>query len=116
MASGSESRQRPIMLAARFNEQEAEAIRQMADRAGIPVASLIRSATLSLPPPHAVRRPTASHTLTARLLGEVGRLAETLHAAGAAGTLDLDNPHVAAALRDIAEIRTACFLALGRQP
>jgi hypothetical protein len=28
----------------------------------------------------------------------------------------MDNPHIAAALRDLAEMRTVCFLAMGRQP
>lgn len=116
MARGSESRQRQKTLSARFNDQEAEAVRQLADRAGIPVASFIRSATLNVPPPSAVRRPTASHKLTARLLGELGRIAETLHAASLAGGLDLDDPRLAAALRDLAEMRTVCFQAMGRQP
>ncbi len=116
MASGSESRQRQQTLSARFNEQEAEAIRQMADRAGVPVASFIRAATLNVPLPQAVRRPTVSHETAARLLGELGRIAETLRAASSAGAVDLDNPHIAAALRDLAEMRTVCFQAMGRQP
>ncbi len=116
MARGSESRQRRKTLSVRFNEQEAEAIRQMADRAGVPVGSLIRSAMLNAPLPSAVRRPTASHKATARLLGELGRIAETLHAASSAGGLDLNDPRLAAALRDLAEMRTVCFEAMGRQP
>lgn len=116
MASGSGTRQRQQTLSARFNDQEAEAIRQMADRAGVPVASFLRSAALNVPLPAAVRRPTVSHEVAARLLGELGRIAETLRAASTAGMVDLDNPHIAAALRDLAEMRTVCFLAMGRQP
>lgn len=116
MARGSESRQRQKTLSARFNDQEAEAVRQMADRAGLPVASFIRSATLNAPLPTAMRRPTASHKATARLLGELGRIAETLHAASSAGGLDLNDPRLAAALRDLAEMRTVCFEAMGRRP
>lgn len=116
MARGSETRQRQTTLSARFNEQEAEAIRQMADRAGVPVASFIRAATLNRPLSPAVRRPTVSHEVAARLLGELGRVAETLRSVAAAGQLDLADPRLAAALRDLAEMRAVCFLAMGRQP
>jgi len=114
--SGSEKRKRTKALSMRFNEQEFAALSQMAELSGLPLSAHIRTILLNAPASRAVRRPTVSHKLTARLLGEVGRLAEALHAAGAAGTLDLDNPHVTAAMRDIAEMRTACFLALGREP
>ena len=81
MASGSDTRQRRTTLTARFNEQEAEAIRQMADSAGLPVASFLRAAALNRVPVRAVRRPTVSHETAARLLGNLGRIAETLRAA-----------------------------------
>jgi hypothetical protein len=116
MASGSDTRQRQTTLSARFNGEEAEAIREMADRAGVPVASFLRSAALNQPLPSAARRPTVSHEVAARVLGELGRIAEALRVAASAGNLDMDNPHIAAALRDLAEMRTVCFLAMGRQP
>ena len=116
MAHGSDTRQRQTTLSARFNEQEAEAIRQMADRAGVPVASFLRAAALNRPVPQAVRRPTVNHQMAARLLGELGRIAETLRAASSAGTVDPSHPHIAAALRDLAEMRTVCFEAMGRRP
>lgn len=112
MASGSEARQRRTTLSARFNDQEAEAIRLSADRAGLPVASFLRAAALNRPLPHAVRRPTVSHQVAARLLGELGRIAEALRA----GKADPADPHIAAALRDLAEMRSVCFEALGRSP
>jgi hypothetical protein len=113
---GSETRQRQKTLSARFNEQEAEAIRQLADRAGVPVASFIRSATLNRPLPAAARRPTVSQEVAARLLGELGRVAESLRAVAAAGQLDLADPRLSAALRDLADMRAVCFQAMGRQP
>ncbi len=116
MASGSDTRQRQTTLTARFNEQEADAIRQLADRAGLPVASFLRAAALNRVPVRAVRRPTVSHETAARLLGNLGRIAETLRAAAHAGQLDPAEPTVAAALRDIAEMRTVCFEAMGREP
>jgi hypothetical protein len=114
--SGSDTRQRQLTLSARFNVAEAEAIRLMADRSGTSVASVIRSATLNLPAPRQSRRPTVNHQAAARILGELGRIADTLRAAAASGRVDLNEPHVAAAFRDLAEMRTVCFLAMGREP
>ena len=114
--SGSDNRQRQETLSARFNTGEAEAIRQMADRAGTSIASLIRGAVLNAPDTRATRRPTVNHQVAARILGELGRIADTLRRAAAAGRVDPDNPHVAAAFRDLAEMRTVCFLAMGRDP
>lgn len=91
-------------------------MRQLADRAGTSVASLIRSATLNQPMTRATRRPTVNHQAVARILGELGRIADTLRAEAAAGRIDPKNPHVAAAFRDLAEMRAACFLAMGREP
>lgn len=68
--SGSDKRHRQMMLAARFNTQEAEAVRQLADRAGTSVASVIRHAVLKTPPTRATRRPTVNHQMAARLLGD----------------------------------------------
>lgn len=116
MASGSDTRQRQTTLSARFNRTEAEAIRSMADRAGVPVAAFLRAAALNQPFTRAARRPTVNHETAARLLGELGRIAETLRSAATAGQVDVANPHVAAALRDLAEMRSVCFEALGRQP
>lgn len=114
--SGSDTRQRQTTLTARFNDQEAEAIRQMADRAGVPVASYLRAAALNRSPGRAIRRPTVNHETAARLLGNLGRIAETLRVAAEAGQFDPAEPTIAAALRDIAEMRTVCFEAMGRKP
>lgn len=114
--SGSDKRKRQLTLAARFNEQEAAAIRQVAGKAGVSVAAVIRYAVLNLPPPRATRRPTVNHETVARLLGELGRIAETLRKAEEGGQLNPDHPVVAATLRDLAEMRVACFRALGREP
>lgn len=115
--SGSDRRQRQATLSARFNSQEAEAIRQMADRAGLPVAALIRTALLNpASPPLRTRRPTVNHQAAARLLGELGRIAQVFREAGADARIDLDDPRISAALRDLAEMRTVCFEAMGRDP
>ena len=114
--SGSNNRKRGKLLAARFNEQEALALRQRADRAGIPLSAYMRSAALDAPAPRATRRPTVNHQMAARLLGELGRIADELRRAAEAGDLTPSNPEVAAALRDLAEMRAVCLEALGRRP
>jgi hypothetical protein len=90
--SGSDTRQRQLTLSARFNVAEAEAIRLMADRTGTSVASLIRSATLNVPVPRQSRRPTVNHQAAARIIGELGRVADTLRAAAALGHVDPKSP------------------------
>lgn len=50
--------------------------------------------------------------MAARLLGELGRITEALRT----GKADPADPHIAAALRDLAEMRTVYFEALGRAP
>jgi hypothetical protein len=54
--------------------------------------------------------------MAARLLGELGRIADELRRAAQKGDLTPSNPEVAAALRDLAEMRAICLEALGRQP
>src|ERR1051325_1878618 len=110
--SGSDKRQRELTLSARVNEREAGAIREIADRAGASVASVIRCAVLNQPIPRATRRPTVNHVATARLLGELARIAGVLRTAADSGAVDLNEPHVAAAFRDLAEMRTVCFQAM----
>ena len=109
--SGSDNRQRGTTLSARFNTHEADAIRQLADRAGTSVASL-----LNAPTPRATRRPTVNHEAAARVLGELGRIAETLRKATREGRIVAKDPHVSAPFRDLAEMRTVCFLSLRREP
>lgn len=108
--------QRRETLSARFNSGEAEAIRLKADRAGTSVASLIRMAVLNVPATRTTRRPTVNHQMPARVLGELGRIADILRAAAVSGQVDPKDPHVAAAFRDLAEMRTVCSLAMGREP
>jgi hypothetical protein len=114
--SGSNTRQRSKLLCARFNELEAAALRAMAHAAGISVSTLIRNRVLGGAPPRSSRRPTVNHQMAARLLGELGRIADALRAAVQRGDLTPSNPEVAAALRDIAEMRAVCLEAMGRQP
>ena len=105
------------MLAARFTDEEAQAIRAMADRAGTTVASLIRSSMLGLPAFRATRRPTVNHEAAGRLLSELGSVAESFRQATDAAP-DQAECHALldAAARDLAEMRLVLFQAMGREP
>ena len=82
----------------------------------LPPSANSRARLLEGPQPRAMRRPTVNHEMAARLLGELGRIAEALRAASAAGSEHEYRALVAAALRDLAEMRVVCFEALGRSP
>ncbi len=88
----------------------------MADRAGTSVGTLIRSALLSGEPVRATRRPSVNHEAVARVLGELGRVAEAFRQAAKAGDGHKHHALIDAATRDLSELRTACFEALGRKP
>lgn len=115
--SGSNNRQRQVRLTARFNQLEHAAIRSMADAAGVSVSTLIRHRLLGgTSVPRASRRPTVSHEVAARLLGELGRIHELLRSGIERGDLTPSHPLVATAMRDLAEMRAMCLEALGRSP
>lgn len=114
--SGSETRQKASVLQARFTAEEAAAIKERADRAGTTVGSLIRSSVLAAEPIRATRRPTVNHAQVARLLGELGRVAEGFRAAATTSDARHAQALIEAAARDLSELRTLCFEALGREP
>ena len=114
--SGSENRKRAAVLQARFTPDEAATIRAQAERAGMSVASLIRSAVLEAEPPRATRRPTVNHKAVARLLGELGRVAQAFRQAAKAADQRECGALIDAATRDFSELRAVCFEALGREP
>lgn len=113
--SGSNRRKRKYQLCIRFNGIEEAAIRAKADKAGIPVASMIRNAVFQQPEPRAVRRPTVNQTELAHLIGVLGTIAETIRQVSNSNGLDAENPYIAAALRDLAEMRYVCIQAMGRK-
>lgn len=113
--SGSNKRKRLHQHSIRFDDREQAAIQARADKAGIPVASMIRNAVFEQTAPRAARRPTANHKQVGQLIGTLGTVAETLRTAATSGVIDFENPHIRAALRDLAEMRYVCMQALGRK-
>ena len=114
--SGSENRQRSVILKARFTEQEATLVTHQADAAGLSVSALIRFALLDQAPPRAARTPPIDRELAARLLAALGPLACAMRQAADAGDLPRLEQTIEAAQRDLSELRVALFNALGRQP
>ena len=110
--SGSETRQRQITLKARFTEAEAALIRSRADRAGVSVAALIRFALLNERPLRASRRPSLRKQLGAQMLGKLGQIASLLRGVKP-GAAPRETELIAAIQRDVADMRTALFKALG---
>ena len=116
MASGSETRQRPVKLTVRFNAAEARAVRARAERAGVSMASLLRISVLEADALPAARRPSLRHEDAARMLGELGEVATALNNLIDIGAVSLEAPRTIEALRTLAELRVACILDLGRDP
>ncbi len=114
--SGTENRQRQIVLKARFTEDEAALIRAQADRAGVSVASVIRYAVLNQKPLRASRSPTVDHEQLARLIMGLGVLATNIRdAADKRGAKDIDDA-LEAGMRDLAELRWIALEAMGLEP
>ena len=110
---GSETRKRQKAFSVRFNEQEAEAIKKMADRAGVSVASLIRHSLLNMPLTRATRHPTAGQIEIAHLIGQLGQLCDSIE------DLKLitdDRLELDALSRDVSDVCIAAKQALGRKP
>jgi hypothetical protein len=115
MGSGSDIRQRQKALGARFSVPEDAEVRAKAERAGVTVAAFIRAAVLDHPGPRATRRPPVETALLARLIQDLGPIADSLRQIAASPTPAAD-PRLAAALDDIADMSFACLRALGRGP
>jgi hypothetical protein len=115
--SGTEKRQRTRVLSMRFSEQEAEAIRKMAEQTGMSVASLMRHALFKTQPPRAVRHPSVDHKAVARLLGQLGKIGSNINQLAHYAHLGrYQTKSIELALRDLAELRHACLHALGQEP
>lgn len=114
--SGSEKRQREIVLKARFNDAEAALVREQAERAGVSVAALIRFGVLNQTPLRASRRPVMERAEIAQLIGNIGLLKSALLKVADGAASEPCRQDIEAACRDIADMRVALFEALERAP
>lgn len=118
MASGSETRQRQAALRIRLTAAEHAAITAASERAGLSLAGYARSQLLSAPPVRQARRPPVERAELARLLAELGKIGSNVNQIARAlnGGGDAVPSDLAGAQADIAAIRAAIMLALGRAP
>lgn len=135
MSRGTETRKRNHRLTVRFDEQEAAAIRELADRSGQSPGSLLRQALLNVPlPSRSVRRPSVEVQAVARLLGELAKIRAAINMPGSninqiAKGVNMGRPveryaHlleenlllIQECLRDLLELRHACLRAVGQEP
>lgn len=110
------NRTRNLPYSIRFSRQEREHAAELAARAGMPLAALIRRSLFNTPLPRAARRPTAELKAVAQLLAELGRIG---------GNINQAQKHINAGhpqwnvweegVRALIEMRTACMEALGRE-
>jgi hypothetical protein len=114
--SGSENRQRPVTLKARFTREEAALVTEQAARAGVSVAAVIRYAVLDQKPLRASRKPGVDAALAAQLLGRLGQCAAALRQAAEAGNPSVHASLIEATHRDLGEMRNVLFEALGLEP
>lgn len=106
------AKKRIIRHTACFSPIENALLMTHVEIAAVPISTYLKCAALDYPLPRAARRPTTNHQDVARLLGEMGALAEAFRQAEA-----LAAPEAAeTAMRDLAELRLLCFDALGRAP
>jgi hypothetical protein len=121
MTRGTEKRQRNHVLKARFNDLEAAAIREMADRSGLSVGSLIRHATLNAPPPRRARpRPQVEIQTLVRVLGELGKIGSNINQYAKSRNMGRESDSLdlamEAACRDLLELRLPLMQAIGQEP
>lgn len=77
--SGSETRQRASIVGVRVTESERIELEAAANRAGLTLASYIRSRVLTAPQTRAIRRPPIEQALLSQLLGQLGRVGGNIH-------------------------------------
>lgn len=112
--SGSDKRQRDHVIKVRVSAEEFAKAKLRAGRSGLSVSAYFRAAALDTKPLRAERQPAVNRQEVAKLIGELGKLRQSLQ--DAAG----DQPKCLALMegfeRDFWELRALCFEALGREP
>ncbi len=88
-----------------------------ADQSGLSVSAFITQSIFEADPPRQSRRPAVEKELLAQLLAEAAKIRHELsEIAFSSGDESATAEIVEAAYQELAEIRAACFKALGRQP
>ena len=112
-----ETRKREAPISYRPPKHLREEFDRRVSSSGLSAGAFITNAVFSADPPRSSRRPGVNHEAVARLLAELARLRDQLHELEPAARGDAGNALLLEeAVRQLGEIRAACFQALGRKP
>jgi hypothetical protein len=114
--SGSEKRKCTVTKACRATPEQAAEIDARADAAGLSVSAFLLAAALGTKPPRKARVAPVDRRAAAQLLGAIGGLTTALRDAADRADSAESAAVVEAMHRDLAEMRTVLFEALGRSP
>lgn len=115
--TGTETRQRAYPRSIRFNAEEDQRIVAMEQETGLKFAAFVRRALFNVEPPRATRRPPVELEAAARVLAALGKIGSNVNQlAHYAHQGKFNSEEIDMALRDLAELRTACLKALGQEP
>lgn len=115
MTSGSDKRHRGVTLSARFSVEEAAAVREAADRAGLTVASLLRASVLDEDMrPRASRRAPVSTATLSRILLALGPIADSLREIAAKPEIAPHTPDLTEAFGQLGDLSVTCLQLMGR--
>lgn len=107
---------RSAVIRLRVSPDEAAEIRRLADRVGLSVSAYLRAVGLGSRDLRAARQPPVNRQLAARLIGELGRMSHEFRRAADVADSAECGATIEAVHRDLAELRTLFFEALGREP
>jgi hypothetical protein len=115
-SSGSDKRQRDRVIRVRVSAEEQAKARLRADRSGLSMSAYFRAAALDTKPLRAERQPAVNRQEVAKLIGELGKLRQSLKDAALVADRDRCAALIEGLERDFWELRALCFEALGREP
>ncbi len=112
--SGSNKRQRPHRLTARFTAQEAAQLAAKAEQAGISRSAFIRFAALGTPPPRGKRNPSVNEKLLVQVLAQLGKIGSNVNQLAYYAHLGkFQTNSVESAIRELSDARFVLMQALG---
>ncbi|MGO9986809.1 MAG: plasmid mobilization protein [Rhodomicrobium sp.] len=114
--SGSETRQRTVIVQIRFTPEERTLLDEAASRAGLTISSYARARLIGRSLPRSVARPSIDRELMARLIGQLGKIGSNLNQIARAANMNIASMRdLDAALREAAEFRAAIRPFLGEK-
>lgn len=118
MASGTDKRQRGVVVTVRMTVEERDRLTALSSRSGLAAGAFMRAAAFGEAGPRAQRRASVDRASLLRLLGELGRVGNNLNQiarrlnSGEAASL----PQLSEALGAYMGMRNAVYRALGLDP